>query len=443
METGTQHPGHEQIRAQPEEERYIAPASPIALKRKIKITAVEAITKSKSTESAEFVLHVPSEYDYRYTAEHREEIIQKIKEAYKQACGKSMPIYGVPHHYLKDFVTTKSDRKKNLFKVPEELFRMKEEESPAEPDPMKALLDEVPNFQKTKGTSLYQKNKTEKSVMLDEFKILKVLGRGSFGRVYLAEMISNGRLYAIKELRKDVLIDTDQIQNTRIEKEIMKNANHPFLVNLDYVFQTIGRIYFVMKFMRGGELYTLITKEKRFAEPRARFYAAQIVLALGHLHRNKIIYRDVKPENILMDDDGYLCLTDFGLARFLEEDKKAMSFCGTPEYMAPEIITGEGHNRAADWWSLGVLIYEMLVGVPPFYHQNQNTMYQYITSRSVIFPDPVKHKITVSDLAKDLITKVWAHISPLVAAGEVTEGSAGSRAGGRRGHPQAPLLLHS
>ena len=210
----------------------------------------------------------------------------------------------------------------------------------------------------------------------------------------------------MKELRKDVLIDTDQIENTKIEKEIMKNANHPFLVNLEYVFQTPGKIFFVMKFMRGGELYTLISKDKRFSEARCKFYSGQIILALMHLHNNKIIYRDLKPENILLDDDGYICLSDFGLARFLEEDTKAMSFCGTPEYMAPEIITGEGHNRSADWWSLGVLLYEMLVGVPPFYHQNQNTMYQYITTNAVMFPDPIKHKISVSDAAKDLISKV-------------------------------------
>jgi serum/glucocorticoid-regulated kinase 2 len=241
---------------------------------------------------------------------------------------------------------------------------------------------------------------------LDSFKVLKVLGKGSFGRVYLVEHIPTSKLYAMKELRKDVLIDTDQIQNTKIEKEIMKNANHPFLLNLFCVFQTPGKIFFLMKFMRGGELYTLLTKERRFQENRARFYVSQIITALSHLHKNHIIYRDVKPENILMDEDGYICLTDFGLARFLEEDKRATSFCGTPEYMAPEIILAEGHNKAVDWWSIGIFLYEMLVGIPPFYHQNQNTMYHFITTKTVIFPDPVKHHITVSDVAKDLILKL-------------------------------------
>ena len=379
----------------------------VALKRKIKILDVEAVTKSRSKESTEFVLHIPSEYDYRFISENRDAIIRTIKEGYVKLANKNLPIYGVQHHFLKDFVTSKSDRKKNILKIPEECFRLKEEDLPiTTSDPISDLLNEIPNFQKTKSLSLYQKDKSVKKVMLDEFKVIKVVGKGSYGRVYLVEMISTGKTYAMKELRKDVLIDTDQIENTRIEKEIMKNANHPFLINLEYVFQTPGKIFFVMKFMRGGELYTLLSKEKRFSEVRAKFYAIQIILALAHLHTNKIIYRDVKPENILLDDDGYICLADFGLARFLEEDKKAMSFCGTPEYMAPEIITGEGHNRAADWWSLGVLLYEMMVGVPPFYHQNQNTMYQYITSRALIFPDPIKHKITVSDSAKDIISKV-------------------------------------
>lgn len=382
--------------------------SRVALKRKIQLVKIEGITKSSSKESTEFVLHIPSEYDYRFASEYHKEIIGIIKENYYKLTNKTLPIYAVPHLYLKDFVTSESDRKSSILRIPEQSFKLKEEEKKEVKQPNEGKkLDELPNLQRTKSCSLYQKNKSDKKVMLDEFKTLKVIGKGSYGRVYLVEMISTGQIYAMKELRKDVLIDTDQIQNTRIEKEIMKNANHPFLISLDYVFQTPGKIFFVMKFMKGGELYGIMSKEKRFSEKRAKFYIAQIILALTHLHENKIIYRDLKPENILVDEDGYICLADFGLARFLEDDKKAMSFCGTPEYMAPEIILGEGHNKAADWWSLGVLLYEMVIGVPPFYSQNHNTMFQYITSRSVIFPDPDKHKITISDCAKDLILKVF------------------------------------
>ena len=381
------------------------------MKRKIKVTTIEAITKSKNKDSTEFVLHIPSEYDYRYTGSEREMVIETIKKVYNTMTGKPLPIYGVPHLYLKDFVTSKADRKKNILRIPEEGFRIKDEGELVLKEAKKELPMEIetdlPNFHRTKSHSLYQKNKTEKNIMLDEFKVLKVIGKGSYGRVYLVEMISTNEIYAMKELRKDVLIDTDQIGNTKVEKEIMKNADHPFLINLDYVFQTPGRIYFVMKFMRGGELFSLMYKKRRFSESMSRFYIAQIVLALTHLHSKKILYRDLKPENILLDETGYICLADFGMSRFLEGEKKAMSFCGTPEYMAPEIILGQGYDKSVDWWSLGVLLYEMILGIPPFYNQNQMTMYQYITTKSVSFPDPAKFKLTVSEPAKDLILKVW------------------------------------
>ena len=174
---------------------------------------------------------------------------------------------------------------------------------------------------------------------------------------------------------------------------------------MEYVFQTPGRIYFIMQLVKGGELFKHLSEKKRLPENQAKFYAAQIALALGHLHNNKIIYRDVKPENILLDETGYIYLTDFGMAKLLNDDQTANSFCGTPEYLAPEVITGEGHNKAVDWWSLGILIYEMLVGIPPFYHQNQKVMYEFIRIKSIIFPD-AKYKIPISDECKDIINKL-------------------------------------
>ena len=147
-------------------------------------------------------------------------------------------------------------------------------------------------------------------------------------------------------------------------------------------------------------------QQRRFSEENARFYGAQVALALGELHRKKIIYRDMKPENILLDVDGYVALADFGLAKIVDENQTTMTFCGTPEYIAPEIISGVGHNKQVDWWGLGVLLYEMMIGIPPFYNKNQHALYQYISTKEVIFPDPKKYNIIISSEAKDIILKL-------------------------------------
>lgn len=210
----------------------------------------------------------------------------------------------------------------------------------------------------------------------------------------------------MKSLRKDVILENDQVESTKLEKEILLKAKHPFFVKMAYIFQTDQKIYFVMNFVRGGELFTHLQNEKRFKEERTKFYAAQIISAIGYLHKKKIIYRDIKPENILMGQDGYLYLADFGLAKEMTNRDYTTSFCGTPEYLAPEIIQNKGHHHAVDWWSIGILIYEMIVGFPPFYHSNQQTMYELIEKFPVKFPDPVKHKIPMSEEVKDLLTKL-------------------------------------
>ena len=212
----------------------------------------------------------------------------------------------------------------------------------------------------------------------------------------------------MKSLRKDVIIEYDQVESTKLEKDILLQADHPFLVGMSYVFQTDQKIFFVMRFVRGGELFMHLRQVTRFPEERARFYAIQVAMALGHLHSKNIIYRDLKPENILMDEDGYICLTDFGLAKVLEGNQMATSFCGTPDYLAPEILKETGHSFPVDWWALGILTYEMIVGFPPFYTgtSNNSKMYELIKKKSVYFPDQKRHNIPMSDNCKDFINKV-------------------------------------
>lgn len=163
-----------------------------------------------------------------------------------------------------------------------------------------------------------------------------------------------------------------------------------------------------MRFVRGGELFMHLRQVTRFPEERARFYSIQVAMALGHLHKKNIIYRDLKPENILMDQNGYVCLTDFGLAKVIEGNQQAFSFCGTPDYLAPEILVERGHSFPVDWWALGILTYEMIVGFPPFYTgtQNNSKMYELIKKKAVYFPDQQRHNIAMSENCKNFITRV-------------------------------------
>jgi len=161
-----------------------------------------------------------------------------------------------------------------------------------------------------------------------------------------------------------------------------------------------------MKFVKGGELFRHLVEVRMFPENQAKFFAAQVALALAHLHEKGIIYRDLKPENVLVGEDGYLLVADFGLAKFVQAGELANSFCGTAEYLAPEMLIGNGHDFTVDWWALGILIFEMIVGIPPFFHRNKHRMYFLIRESPVSFPDPVRHRITVSAQAQDLIVKL-------------------------------------
>jgi serum/glucocorticoid-regulated kinase 2 len=212
----------------------------------------------------------------------------------------------------------------------------------------------------------------------------------------------------MKCIRKDVVLENDSMQSLILEKEILYNIDHPFIVSMDYVFQNDSRIFFLMDFIEGGELFRHLVKIRRFPEEQAQFMIAQVIIALGHLHEKEIIYRDLKPENVLFNKDGYLLLADFGLATKLNKNKLAKSFCGTAEYLAPEMLKSEGHDQTVDIWTIGILLYEMLVGIPPFFHKNKHQMFYLIQEASVTFPDPVKHKISVSAKAQDLINKLLA-----------------------------------
>uniref|UniRef100_A0A8D2AA88 non-specific serine/threonine protein kinase n=1 Tax=Sus scrofa TaxID=9823 RepID=A0A8D2AA88_PIG len=195
-----------------------------------------------------------------------------------------------------------------------------------------------------------------------------------------------GQLYAMKVLKKASLKVRDRVR-TKMERDILVEVNHPFIVKLHYAFQTEGKLYLILDFLRGGDVFTRLSKEVLFTEEDVKFYLAELALALDHLHRLGIVYRDLKPENILLDEIGHIKLTDFGLSKeAVDQEKKAYSFCGTVEYMAPEVVNRRGHSQSADWWSYGVLMFEMLTGTLPFQGKDRNETMNMILKAKLGMP---------------------------------------------------------
>jgi serum/glucocorticoid-regulated kinase 2 len=242
-----------------------------------------------------------------------------------------------------------------------------------------------------------------KSLKIEDFELLKVVGKGSFGKVMQVKKIDTARIYALKTIRKAHIISRSEVAHTLAERSVLSQINNPFIVPLKFTFQSPEKLYFVLAFVNGGELFHHLQKEQRFDINRSRFYTAELLCALECLHGFNVIYRDLKPENILLDYSGHIALCDFGLCKLdMKDEDRTNTFCGTPEYLAPELLLGQGYTKTVDWWTLGVLLYEMLTGLPPFYDENTNEMYRKILSEPLHFPGPE----IVPPAAKDILTKL-------------------------------------
>jgi hypothetical protein len=255
------------------------------------------------------------------------------------------------------------------------------------------------NSARSPSTSI---SSSPRRVGISDFEILKVIGQGAYGKVQLVRHKADGHLYAMKYLSTQFLEESQQLEQAMAERDVLTKSVHPFLVGAHYAFQAEGKVFLILDYVPGGELFARLREEHRFDEARVRLYAAEILLGLGFLHAQGFVYRDLKPENILVDRDGHLRITDFGLVKgnMTTADATTSTFCGTPEYMPPEVLSGLPYTRAVDWWSLGVLIFEMLVGAPPFYNDNVNTVYRMVVNDPVPFPD------SLSPTARDLIAKL-------------------------------------
>ncbi len=212
-------------------------------------------------------------------------------------------------------------------------------------------------------------------------------------------------MFALKVLKKDNIINRNQVEHTKTERSVLGYVKHPFIVGLNMAFQSNDKLYFVLDYCAGGELFFHLGKVGKFSEQRACFYAAEITLAIDYVHDLDIVYRDLKPENVLLDSRGHVRLTDFGLSKegISNSSSGANSFCGTPEYLAPEILNRQGHGRAVDWWSLGALLFEMLTGLPPFYCRDREKLFEKIRRGTLEYPKYLSPR--AQQILRGLLTK--------------------------------------
>ena len=378
------------------------------LKRRIDYTKIIGITLSK--QSDEFVIHcLEMDYDYQFISQKKKTIVEIIAKNYELIKEEELKLFEINVKNLNQFVTTKKEKEKQQSKsrmpktgqinVKDYLFGNKSK-------------TDVNIFQSKISKKSNSINFKNIQANYEDFEIKSVIGRGSVGKILLAKYIKDGKYYAIKSMRKDQIISEGIADNILVEKNILIKSQCEFILKLSFFFQTPERIYYVTPFIKGGDLYHKLKSEIFFKEDLVRFYTAQIAVALQYLHNLEITYRDLKPENILLDEDGYIKLCDFGSSVIIRGTEKVKNFAGSPEYAAPEIITYSGHNFMCDWWSLGILIYELLYGNTPFFNMDKTRMYDLINTGAISFPKFIQiegeekpRNYKVSEDAKNIISK--------------------------------------
>lgn len=345
------------------------------IKRTIPLNLIGGVVYARM--GSEFIIRVPDEFDYRIVSNDKDLILQQQLWTLKNKFEiDTLPFYFTDEVELYEFCTHRSEKIKGIIRTPvgkHKDFSLK-------------------NFRNYLVEKDKENNATEvvvgskKKVTLNDFELLQTLGKGGFGKVYLALKQDTQELFALKAIRKAFVIEKNQFEQVRREKEILHDASHPFLVGLLCAFQTVDKLFLLMPFVQGGDLFMHLKRRKRFTEHEVQFFVSQIILGLQFQHSKGIIYQDQKPENILLCSNGYIKLADFGAAKYCYQTKSYKTFIGTADYIAPEVLKKLPYNKAVDWWSLGILMFELLYGKTPFFQQEPRLTFKHILTDAPHFP---------------------------------------------------------
>jgi serum/glucocorticoid-regulated kinase 2 len=367
-------------------------------KRRIEIENLSGITVSKVSE--QFIIHGKNgEYDYLYSSPNRVKIIEILEIIYESINQNELLFSIINEKDLSRFVVGKNERKKSpdLYKVDPKLFMSIREFIESEGN---LNINTHPNSLLLEGE--FNKGNFYKNESLSNFTLISIIGKGKASIIYLAKY--EGENVALKVFDKIHLYKNDLVEAVKLEKKILSSfTDKNFLCHLKFYFTTQTKVVFVLPFYPGGDLFNLLINNEKFDETSTAFYATQIANMIHFLHTKNIVYRDLKLENLMINENGYLTLIDFGSCKIIEDQNELeTSFVGSPDYMSPEMIKGEGHNFQTDWWSFGILIYELLYGVPPFHDDTIERSFDLITSSKIRFPS----KIRLSSSSKDIIIKL-------------------------------------
>ena len=385
-------------------------------KRRIEYNQIRGITYSK--QNNEFVVHGnDDEYDYYFQSNDRNLILNLISKYYEEQNGKILKICEVNEKSLRKFVTDKKEKKKdkNFSKMDEtkviDSKKFFEENTVSEVKVRAPSVNvdeetiEEENPPEIKTRIIFNKIKDLNKVELEDFKIIKILGRGIFGKVYLVQNINNKMYYSMKSVKKEYLIDEKEIEEKLVEKKIIEKLDNQFIIGTLLCFETEERIYFIMNLIKGESMVEYMRNNKNKKEEEIRFFMGIIGIVIDYLHKNGIKYRDIRPNDIIIEKDGYIKISELKISKLFKINKNEIIIKETSEYLAPEIINTNEDKPESDWWTYGIILYELLFNIPPYYDEDDSKIKEQIIKTELRFPKNININKNAKDLIKKLLNK--------------------------------------